>query len=110
MGIGAAYIHACMKAGVEPGNGRDLAALRAVGSTGSPLSPEGFGWIYDQLGADIWLFSTSGGTDVCSAFVGGVPTVPVRRGEIKVRALGAAVEAWSTRRAAASWTRSASSC
>ena len=94
MGVGAAYIHACMKAGVEPRDGRELANLRAVGSTGSPLSPEGFGWIYEQLGDRTWLFSTSGGTDVCSAFVGGIPTEPVRRGEIQVRHLGAAVEAF----------------
>ena len=56
--------------------GRDLSALDAVGSTGSPLSPEGFSWVYDKLGEDTWLFSTSGGTDVCTAFVGGVPVLP----------------------------------
>jgi len=94
LGVGAAYIHACMKAGVVPGEGRDLSRLQAVGSTGSPLSPEGFAWIYEHLGASTWLFSTSGGTDVCSAFVGGIPTEPVRRGEIQVRHLGAAVEAF----------------
>ncbi|HYQ79112.1 MAG TPA: acetoacetate--CoA ligase [Solirubrobacterales bacterium] len=93
-GTSAAYIGACMKAGVEPGSGRDLDALKAVGSTGSPLSPEGFDWIYEHLGADTWLFSTSGGTDLCTAFVGGVATLPVYRGEIQARALGAAVEAW----------------
>jgi acetoacetyl-CoA synthetase len=93
-GTSAAYISACMKAGAEPGAGRDLSRLRAVGSTGSPLSPEGFDWIYEQLGSDTWLFSTSGGTDVCTAFVGGVPTLPVYRGELQARALGAAVEAW----------------
>jgi acetoacetyl-CoA synthetase len=65
-----------------------------VGSTGSPLSPEGFQWIYDHLGSDTWLFSTSGGTDMCTAFVGGVPTLPVYRGELQARALGAAVAAW----------------
>lgn len=94
-GTSAAYIAACMKQGVEPrGNGRDLDALRAVGSTGSPLAPEGFRWIYDHVGEDTWLFSTSGGTDVCTAFVGGVPTLPVYEGELQGRALGAAVEAW----------------
>ncbi len=93
-GTSAAYIGACMKAGVEPGSGRDLSALKAVGSTGSPLSPEGFDWIYEHLGADTWLFSTSGGTDLCTAFVGGAATLPVYRGEIQARALGAAVEAW----------------
>ncbi|HYH52694.1 MAG TPA: acetoacetate--CoA ligase [Solirubrobacterales bacterium] len=94
-GTSAAYIGACMKAGVEPGAGRDLSALKAVGSTGSPLSPEGFDWIYEHLGADTWLFSTSGGTDLCTAFVGGVAMLPVYRGELQARALGAAVEAWN---------------
>ena len=93
-GTSASFIAACMKAGVEPGAGRDLSRLGAVGSTGSPLSPEGFDWIYEQLGADTWLFSTSGGTDLCTAFVGGTPLLPVYRGELQARALGAAVEAW----------------
>jgi acetoacetyl-CoA synthetase len=93
-GTSASYIAACMKAGVEPGAGRDLGRLKAVGSTGSPLSPEGFDWIYEQLGSDTWLFSTSGGTDLCTAFVGGTPLLPVYRGELQARALGAAVEAW----------------
>jgi len=93
-GTSASYIAACMKAGVEPTGGRDLSRLEAVGSTGSPLSPEGFDWIYEQLGSDIWLFSTSGGTDLCTAFVGGTPLLPVYRGELQARALGAAVEAW----------------
>jgi acetoacetyl-CoA synthetase len=84
-----------MKEGIEPAKGRDLSALQAVGSTGSPLSPEGFQWVYDQLGEHVWLFSTSGGTDVCSAFVGGVPTLPVYLGELQARSLGAAVESWS---------------
>jgi acetoacetyl-CoA synthetase len=94
-GTSAAYIGACMKAGLEPGSGRDLSALKAIGSTGSPLSPEGFDWIYEHVGSDTWLFSTSGGTDLCTAFVGGVATLPVYRGEIQARALGAAVEAWN---------------
>jgi acetoacetyl-CoA synthetase len=93
-GTSASYIGACMKAGVFPVEGRDLSRLKAVGSTGSPLSPEGFDWIYEQLGADTWLFSTSGGTDLCTAFVGGTPLLPVYRGELQARALGAAVEAW----------------
>ncbi len=93
-GTSAAYIAACMKAGVEPGDGRDLSRLRAVGSTGSPLSPEGFRWVYDHVGSDTWLFSTSGGTDLCTAFVGGCPLLPVYEGELQARALGAAVEAW----------------
>jgi acetoacetyl-CoA synthetase len=93
-GTSAAYIAACMKSGVRPAEGRDLSKLRAVGSTGSPLSPDGFRWVYDQVGSDTWLFSTSGGTDVVSAFVGGVPTLPVYEGELQGRALGAAIEAW----------------
>jgi acetoacetyl-CoA synthetase len=93
-GTSASYIASCMKAEVEPARGRDLSALDRVGSTGSPLAPEGFTWIYDQLGSDTWLFSTSGGTDVCTAFVGGVPTLPVWVGELQGRALGAAVESW----------------
>jgi len=93
-GTSASYIAACMKAGIEPGAGRDLGRLKAVGSTGSPLSPEGFDWIYEHLGADTWLFSTSGGTDLCTAFVGGCALLPVYRGELQARALGAAVEAW----------------
>jgi acetoacetyl-CoA synthetase len=93
-GTSASYIAACMKAGTEPSAGRDLAALRSVGSTGSPLSPEGFEWVYDHVGRGTWLFSTSGGTDVCTAFVGGVPLLPVYRGELQGRALGAKVEAF----------------
>ena len=93
-GTSAAYIASCMKGGVEPGAGRDLSRLKSVGSTGSPLSPEGFEWVYEHVGADTWLFSTSGGTDVCTAFVGGVPTLPVYQGELQARALGAAVEAF----------------
>jgi acetoacetyl-CoA synthetase len=93
-GTSASYIASCMKAEVEPGASRDLSGLSSVGSTGSPLSPEGFNWIYDQLGDDTWLFSTSGGTDVCTAFVGGVPLLPVYRGELQGRALGAKVEAF----------------
>jgi acetoacetyl-CoA synthetase len=93
-GTSASYIAACMKAGVEASAGRDLSHLKAVGSTGSPLSPEGFDWIYEQFGSDTWLFSTSGGTDLCTAFVGGSALLPVYRGELQGRALGAAVEAW----------------
>jgi acetoacetyl-CoA synthetase len=93
-GTSAAFISSCMKAGVSLRDGRELSALRSVGSTGSPLSADGFQWVYDQLGADTWLFSTSGGTDVCTAFVGGVPTLPVYVGELQARCLGCAVEAW----------------
>ena len=93
-GTSASYIAACMNEGIEPGSGRDLGALRALGSTGSPLAPEGFQWVHDHVGGDTWLFSTSGGTDVCTAFVGGVPILPVYRGELQARSLGAKVEAF----------------
>jgi acetoacetyl-CoA synthetase len=93
-GTSAAFIAACMKDGIELRSGRGLRALRNIGSTGSPLPPEGFRWIYDQLGQDTWLFSTSGGTDMCTAFVGGVVTLPVYMGEIQARCLGASVESW----------------
>jgi acetoacetyl-CoA synthetase len=93
-GTSASYLAGCVKEGVEPASGRDLERLRSVGSTGSPLSPEGFEWVYQHVGRDTWLFSTSGGTDVCTAFVGGVPLLPVYSGELQGRALGAAVEAF----------------
>ena len=96
-GTSAAFIAACMKAKLVPRAGRDLSRLRALGSTGSPLAPEAFRWVYEAVGEDIWLLSTSGGTDVCTAFVGGVPTLPVRAGELQAPALGAAVEAWDER-------------
>jgi acetoacetyl-CoA synthetase len=83
-----------MKDGLEPRLGRDLSRLRSLRSTGSPLSPEGFRWVYDHVGENTWLFSTSGGTDVCSAFVGGVPILCVYEGELQARALGAKVEAF----------------
>jgi acetoacetyl-CoA synthetase len=92
-GTSAGYIAACMKADVRPTHGRDL-RIRAVGSTGSPLTPEGFAWVYEELGPNLWLFSTSGGTDVCSCLVGGVPTLPVYEGELQARSLGMAVASW----------------
>jgi acetoacetyl-CoA synthetase len=94
MGVSAGLLAACEKAGVRPGEEYDLSALRAIGSTGSPLAPESFAWVYEQVKPDVWLFSTSGGTDVCTAFVGGCPLLPVYEGELQCRALGCAVEAW----------------
>jgi acetoacetyl-CoA synthetase len=93
-GTSASYITGCMKAEIEPGKDFDLSALKAVGSTGSPLPPEGFEWVYEHVKNDLWLFSTSGGTDLCTAFVGGVPLLPVRAAELQARALGARVEAF----------------
>jgi acetoacetyl-CoA synthetase len=83
-----------MRAGVDPFAGRRLSALKSIGSTGSPLPPEVFGWVYEHFPADVWLFSTSGGTDVAGSFVGGVLTMPVCEGEISARMLGVAVESW----------------
>ena len=95
-GTSAAFVAASMKAGVEPrAGGRDLSKLAAVGSTGSPLSTDGFRWVMDALGPETWLFSMSGGTDVCTSFVGGVPTLPVHLGELQAPSLGARLEAWS---------------
>lgn len=93
-GTSASYIATCMKAGIEPGRDFNLSALRAMGSTGSPLSPEGFRWIYTHIKTDLWLASISGGTDVCSAFVGGSVLLPVYAGELQCRSLGAKVEAF----------------
>ena len=93
-GTSAAYLAACRKNDVEPTRGRDLGALRSIGSTGSPLAPESFRWVYRHVGAETWLFSMSGGTDLATAFVGGVPTLPVYAGELQARQLGAAVEAF----------------
>src|SRR5829696_1565311 len=93
-GTSAGYITSCMQAGIEPGRDFDLSALKGIGSTGSPLPPEGFDWVYEHVKEDLWLFSTSGGTDLCTAFVGGVPLKPVRAGELQCRALGAKVEAY----------------
>jgi acetoacetyl-CoA synthetase len=94
LGLGAPYIQACAKAGLSPSQEFDLAALKTVGSTGAPLPPEGFAWVYDEVGAEVMLSSLSGGTDVCTAFVGGAPDLPVRAGVIPARLLGCAVEAF----------------
>jgi acetoacetyl-CoA synthetase len=94
LGVGAPYLVACMKAGLRPGEEYDLSALRGVGSTGSPLPPEAFGWVYEQVSANLLLGSFSGGTDVCTGFVGPCPLLPVRAGIISGRCLGAEVEAF----------------
>ncbi len=94
MGLSAGLLASSEKAGIEPGRDHDLSALRAIGSTGSPLAPESFRWVYEHVKPDVWLFSTSGGTDVCTAFVAGCPLLPVYEGELQCRALGCAVEAW----------------
>jgi acetoacetyl-CoA synthetase len=92
-GTSAPFIQACRKAGLRPGVELDLTALRAIGSTGAPLAPEGFRWIAEGVGPHVQICSVSGGTDLCTAFVGSAPDVPVWEGEISCRALGAAVVA-----------------
>jgi acetoacetyl-CoA synthetase len=94
LGTSAAFILASSKAGVEPAREVDLSALHSIGSTGSPLPPEGFAWLYEQVAPDVLVGSTSGGTDVCTSFVTSCPLLPVYPGEIQCRALGAKVEAF----------------
>ncbi|GAA4577721.1 acetoacetate--CoA ligase [Micromonospora coerulea] len=94
-GTSAPFLLACRKAGLVPREIADLSALRGVGSTGAPLPAEGFTWVYENVGDRLQLQSLSGGTDVCTGFVGGVPLLPVHAGEITCRALGAKVEARS---------------
>lgn len=94
-GTSAPFLMACRKAGLTPGADHDLSALRAVGSTGAPLPAEGFEWVYEAVRGDVFLSSISGGTDICSAFVGGSVLLPVRSGVIAVPCLGAKVEALS---------------
>jgi acetoacetyl-CoA synthetase len=93
-GTSAAYITACMNAQLEPARTQNLSGLRAVGSTGSPLSPEGYKWVYEKVKNDILLGSTSGGTDPCTGFIGSCPLLPVRAGEIQCRCLGVNAQAF----------------
>jgi len=94
-GTSAKYISALEKAGVRPADEFSLPGLRAVLSTGSPLAPESFDYVYDAIGADLQLASISGGTDILSCFALGNPMLPVRRGELQCRGLGMAVEIWN---------------
>lgn len=94
LGTSAPFLLQCRKDGVVPREVADLSRVRAVGSTGAPLPAEGFRWVYEAVGGHVHLQSVSGGTDVCAAFVGAAPTVPVWAGEISCRALGAAVDAF----------------
>lgn len=93
-GTSAPFIMACLKSELDL-QALDLSHLRSISSTGSPLPPEGFDWVYEQFPDGLWLCSMSGGTDVCSAFVGGCPTEPVFEGEIQRRALGCDMYAYS---------------
>jgi len=94
-GTSAKYIDACAKAEVKPIDRHDLSSLRTICSTGSPLAPEGFDYIYNCVKKDVCLSSISGGTDIVSCFVLGNPIGPVWRGEIQARGLGMKVEVWS---------------
>jgi acetoacetyl-CoA synthetase len=94
LGTSAGFLSACERAGIRPGQVADLSPLRTVGSTGSPLPPSTAHWVREVLGPDVYLSLISGGTDVCTAFVGGSPGVAVRAGEIPCRYLGAAVSAY----------------
>lgn len=93
LGVSAKYIDSLRKADVYPIKSHQLTSLRMVCSTGSVLSPEGFSWVYDAVKSDVFLASVSGGTDLCSCFVGGDPTKPVYRGEIQGPMLGMAADA-----------------
>lgn len=93
-GTSAPYLTACMKKGLTPGKDYNLRALRSIGSTGAPLPPETFEWVYQHVSQNVWLCSMSGGTDVCTAFVGGCPEMPVYKGAIQARALGCALFAY----------------
>jgi acetoacetyl-CoA synthetase len=95
-GTSAPFLLACRRAGIVPRELADLSALRGLGSTGAPLPPEGFRWVYANVAPDLLLTSLSGGTDVCTGFVGGAPLLPVYEGEISGRCLGARVEAFDS--------------
>lgn len=93
-GTSAAYVMACRKADIHPGRDFDLSRVKCVATTGSPLPPDGFRWIHDEVSDDMWIASVSGGTDVCSCFAGAVPTLPVHTGELQAPSLAVALHAW----------------
>ncbi|WP_369899627.1 acetoacetate--CoA ligase [Bacillus manliponensis] len=93
-GTSAGFLNACMKSQIKPKEKHTYSKLKAICSTGSPLTTEGFSWVYEHVKEDVWLVSTSGGTDICTAFVGGCPTLPVYAGEIQTRSLGAHVQSF----------------
>ncbi|WP_409183811.1 acetoacetate--CoA ligase [Amycolatopsis sp. VS8301801F10] len=96
-GTSAPFIQSCLKAGLAPAERYDLSALRVVGSTGAPLSSEGFRWIADAIGRDVQICAVSGGTDLCAAIVTSAPDVPVWLGELSCRVLGVAAAAFDDR-------------
>ncbi|MBO1331476.1 acetoacetate--CoA ligase [Streptomyces sp. VRA16 Mangrove soil] len=93
-GTSAAYVMACRKAGVHPSRDHDLSRVKCVATTGSPLPPDGFRWLHDEVRDDLWIASVSGGTDVCSCFAGAVATLPVHIGELQAPSLGTDLQAW----------------
>ncbi|MFJ5025639.1 acetoacetate--CoA ligase [Streptomyces goshikiensis] len=93
-GTSAAYVMACRKAEVHPGRDFDLSSVKCVATTGSPLPPDGFRWLHEEVAEDLWIASVSGGTDVCSCFAGAVPTLPVHIGELQAACLGTDLQAW----------------
>jgi acetoacetyl-CoA synthetase len=93
-GTSAPYIEACRKAGLSPRQENDMSTVRSIGSTGAPLSPAGFAWATREVGDDVLVASVSGGTDVCTTFVGGCPLLAVHAGELQCRCLGAGVESF----------------
>ncbi|TJY34714.1 acetoacetate--CoA ligase [Pontimicrobium aquaticum] len=93
-GTSAPYLVACMKKGLMPKAEFDLYSIRSISSTGAPLPPEAFDYVYANIKDDVWLCSMAGGTDVCTAFVGGVPEYAVHSGEIQCRALGVSLYAY----------------
>ncbi|RYJ20996.1 acetoacetyl-CoA synthetase [Streptomyces sp. L-9-10] len=93
-GTSAAYVMACRKAEAHPGRDHDLSRVKCVATTGSPLPPDGFRWLHDEVADDLWIASVSGGTDVCSCFAGAVPTLPVHIGELQAACLGTDLQAW----------------
>lgn len=94
LGTSPAYLAACEKKGIEPGTSHDLSPLQTLGVTGSVLPPAAYAWVRDHVSPAIAVGAISGGTDVVSAFVGSVPTMPIWPGELSVACLGTAVEAW----------------
>jgi acetoacetyl-CoA synthetase len=96
-GASPSYVEMMAKAGIVPGEKYDLSHLRAVMPAGSPVSPECTAWFYAKVKRDLWIATGSGGTDCCTGFVGGVPTLPVYAGEIQARSLGVAAYAFDER-------------
>ncbi len=96
LGVSPAFVMACRKEGLEPGRRFDLSSIRSIGAAGSPLPVEGFEWLYDQLGPEVFINLGSGGTDICTGIVQGYPLLPVYAGEISGRCLGVDVQAFSS--------------